>query len=336
MRISDHIIPAALFTVGLGLVSAFGFEGAGGPNKNGVGPAANVDVVPRAAVTAPALAPPNVAGPTLAVPNMPGGNNGGANTGGTLRVPAPGPSRSIGPVPLPGPAHAQTATEAFRNGMQLLLSGDVKGGISALEYAADHGHAIARWKLGRMYADGDQVGRDEARAFRHFQDLVENHSDDSLGTPQSRYVANAVVSLAGYYLTGIAGAVKANPQRARELFADAASYFGDATAQYRLGQMLLEGQGGPKDAWQAARWLKLSADKGYYQAQALLGDTLFKGQGIPRQAPRGLMYLTIARDTAPQDKTIADLQARAFAAATDDERAVALSYLESWLKGRRD
>jgi TPR repeat protein len=221
--------------------------------------------------------------------------------------------------------------------MQLLQAGDVKNGVGALEYAAERGHPIARWKLGRMFADGDQVARDETRAFRYFQDLVENHSDDNLGTPQSRYVANAFVTLGGYYLTGIANSpIKANPQRARDLFAYAASYFGDAAAQYRLGQMLLEGQGGPKDPWQAARWLKLSADKGYYQAQALLGDTLFKGHGIPRQAPRGLMYLTIARDTAPQDKTIADLQARAFAAASEEDRAVALGYLESWLRGRRD
>jgi hypothetical protein len=331
MRISDHIIPAALFTVGLGLVSAFGFEGSGGQNSNAA-PTVGVDVMPRtSAVTAPALAPPNVAVPTLAVPNMPG------NSGGTMRVPAPAPSRSIGPVPLPGPSHAVTAADAFRTGMQLLQAGDAKGGVSALEYAAEHGHPIAQWKLGRMFADGDQVGRDEARAFRFFQELVENHSDDSLGTPQSRYVANAFVTLGGYYLAGIANSsIKANPQRARDLFAYAASYLGDAAAQYRLGQMLLEGQGGPKDPWQAARWLKLSADKGYYQAQALLGVTLFKGQGIPRQAPRGLMYLTIARDTAPQDKSVADLQASAFAAATDDERAVALSYLESWLKGRRD
>jgi hypothetical protein len=330
MRISDHIIPAALFTVGLGLVSAFGFEGAGGQNNNGVAPAVDVDVLPRAStVTAPALAPPNVA-PTLVVPNMPG------NNGGTMRVPSgPAPSRSLGPA-LPGPSKTMTATEAFRTGMQALQAGDAKAGASALEYAAEHGHAIAQWKLGRMFADGDHVGRDEARAFHYFQDLVESHSDDSLGTPQSRYVANAFVSLGGYYVTGIPNVLKANPQRARDLFAYAASYFGDATAQFRLGQMLLEGLGGPKDPWQAARWLKLSADKGYYQAQALLGTTLFNGQGIPRQAPRGLMYLTIARDSAPQDKTIADLQARAFSAATDDERAIALSYLESWLKGRRD
>jgi TPR repeat protein len=325
MRISDHIIPAALLTIGLGLVSASAFEGTGAQNNNGVAPAVSLDVVPRAsAVTAPALAPPNTV-PTLAVPNMPGNNNG------TLRA----PNRSLGPS-LPGPSHPMTAAEAFRTGMQALQTGDVKSGLSALEYAAEHGHAIAQWKLGRMFADGDQVGRDDHRAFRYFQDLVENHSDDALGTPQSRYVANALVSLGGYYVSGIPGAVKANPLRARELFTYAASYFGDAAAQYRLGQMLIEGQGGPKDPWQAARWLKLSADKGYYQAQALLGVTLFKGQGIPRQAPRGLMYLTIARDAAPQDKSIVDLHAAAFAAATDDERAVALSYLESWLKGRRD
>jgi uncharacterized protein len=327
MRISDRLIPAALFTVGLGLVSAFGFEGTGG--QNSVAPAVSVDVVPRSTVTAPALAPPNIAVPTLAVPNMPpSGNNSG-----TMRV--PGPIRSL--TPGPTQPHSMTAADAYRTGIMALQAGDVKAAVSALEYAAERGHVIAQWKLGRMYADGDQVERDEGRAFHYFQDIVENHSDDSLGTPQSRFVSYAFVTLGGYYVTGIPNStVKANPQRARDLFAYAASYFGDAAAQYRLGQMLLEGQGGPKDSWQAVRWLKLSADKGYYPAQALLGITLFKGQGLPRQAPRGLMYLTIARDAAPQDKTIADLQAAAFAAATDDERAVALSYLESWLKGRRD
>src|SRR5512142_1462551 len=168
MRISDHIIPAALFSIGLGLASAFAFEGTGAQN-NGVAPAVNVDVVPRgSAVTAPALASPNAV-PTLAVPNMPGNNSG------TLRA----PSRSLGPS-LPGPSHPMTAAEAFRSGMQALQAGDTKGGLSALEFAADQGHAIAQWKLGRMFADGDQVGRDDQRAFRYFQDLVENHSDDAL------------------------------------------------------------------------------------------------------------------------------------------------------------
>jgi uncharacterized protein len=324
MRIYDRLIPVALFTVGFGLVSAFAFEGTGA--RDGVAPTVSVDTMPRTTVTAPALAPtaqPSMAVPTLATP-------GGPAMPGTMR--APDLKRSL----TPGD-RTLTPAEAFRTGTQALQAGDAKGGLRALEYAAENGHPIAQWKLGRMYADGDQVRRDDMRAFEYFHDIVDSHPDDSLGTPQARFVANAFVALGVYYLTGIPDSpVKPSPPRARDLFAYAASYFGDADAQYRLGRMLLEGQGGPKDPWQAARWLKLAADKGYYQAQALLGVTLFKGNGLPRQVPRGLMYLTIARDSAPQDKTVADLHAAAFAQATDDERAVALSYLESWLKGRRD
>ena len=37
--------------------------------------------------------------------------------------------------------------------------------LTALQYAAEGGHPIAQWKLGRMYADGDGVARDDLRAF---------------------------------------------------------------------------------------------------------------------------------------------------------------------------
>ena len=311
MRISDRLIPVAL--LGVGVVSAFAFEGSGG--RDGMAPAVSIDVVPRSAMSAPAVAVPTVAVPTIAVPNAP--------MSGTLR----GPEIK----------HGLTAVEAFRSGAQALRAGDAETGLRALEFAAENGHAIAQWKLGRMYADGDQVGRDDVRAFEYFRNIVDSHADDSLGTPQARFVANAFVALGGYYISGIPNsAVTASPSRARDLFAYAASYFGDADAQYQLGRMLIEGQGGPKDFWQAARWLKLAADKGQYQAQALLGTTLFNGQVLPRQVPRGLMYLTLARDAAPQEKWVADLHAAAFQQATDDQRALALSYLEAWLKGRRD
>jgi len=308
MRISDRLLPAALLSVSLGAVSAFAFDGSGA--RDGMAPAVSVDIVPRSAISAPAGAVP-----TVAVPNAP--------MSGTLR--GPEIKRSLTPV------------EAFRSGAQALRAGDAETGLRALEFAAEKGHALAQWKLGRMYADGDQVGRDDLRAFEYFRNIVDSHADDSLGTPQARFVANAFVALGGYYISGIPNSsVTASPSRARDLFAYAASYFGDADAQYQLGRMLIEGQGGPKDVWQAARWLKLAADKGQYQAQALLGTTLFNGQALPRQVPRGLMYLTLARDAAPQEKGVADLHAAAFQQATDDERALALSYLEAWLKGRRD
>ena len=242
------------------------------------------------------------------------------------------PSRS-----LSAPPRALTAAEAFATGMQALRAGDLKRGLSALEYAAEKGHVIARWKLGRMYADGEGVERDAARAYGYFEDIVENHGDDLFGPSQSRFIANAFVAAGDYLVAGIPNSsVRSNPTRARGLFSYAAAYFGDPDAQYRFGRMLLEGQGGAKDSMQAVRWLKLAADKGHYQAQALLGDTLFRGQGVPRQKPRGLMYLTLATDTAPQDRAVKDLQSAALAQASDDERALALSYIEAWVLGRRD
>ena len=64
---------------------------------------------------------------------------------------------------------------------------------------------------------------------------------------------------------------------------------------------------------------------------------LFKGEQVPRQAARGLMWLTLARDGAPpRESWIADLYAAAMKQATPEERAAAYTYLEGWLKGRRE
>ena len=91
-----------------------------------------------------------------------------------------------------------------------------------------------------------------------------------------------------YHLDGIPGTLKADPNVAREMFRYAASYFADPEAQYHLGRLYLLGKGAPKDAIQAARWLRLSANKGDHRAQALLGSMLFKGEEVSRQAALGL------------------------------------------------
>src|SRR5688572_4079322 len=65
-------------------------------------------------------------------------------------------------------AVALTPVEAFRSGTRALKTGEKEKGITSLQYAAEKGHAIAQWKLGRMYADGDGVPRDDLRAFKYF------------------------------------------------------------------------------------------------------------------------------------------------------------------------
>ena len=215
-------------------------------------------------------------------------------------------------------------------------SGDKAKAFTALQYAADQGHIAAQWKVGHMYAIGDGVPRDDQRAFVYFSQIANTHPDEPPGTARAHIVANAFVALGHYYLTGIPNStIAADTSRAREMFAYAASYFGDADAQYQLGRLYLEGT--PSDPHQAARWFQLAATKGDCRAEADLGDLLFQGQKVPRQAARGLMWLTLSKDCAgPEEAWVKPLYDGAFRRASDDERAMALLYLEGWLKGRRD
>ena len=132
--------------------------------------------------------------------------------------------------------------------------------------------------------------------------------------------------------------VTANLGRARQMYAYAASYFGDPDAQYHLARLMLDSNSSFKDPRQAARWLHSAANKGQYQAQAVLGRMLFKGEtGVPRQPARGLMWLTLARSNAgPSETWIADLYESAVKQATDEDRALAGDFLMRWMNGKRD
>ena len=211
--------------------------------------------------------------------------------------------------------------------------------LNSLQYAAEGGHPVAQWKLGRMYADGDGVIQDDLRAFEYFSRIANAHAEDSPSAPQASIVANAFVALGRYYLNGIPNSkIKADTDRAREMFSYAASYFGNADAQYDLARLYLKTPDASRDDFRyGARWLGLAAQKGQHQAQAMLGQMLFNGDRLPRQAARGLMWLTLARDNAAPDETwIRESYNRAFTKASDEDRAVALQMLEHWVQGKKD
>ena len=131
--------------------------------------------------------------------------------------------------------------------------------LTALQYAAEGGHPVAQWKLGRMYADGDGVDARRSARLRLFQQHRQCSTPRTARRRRKRQiVANAFVALGRYYLDGIPNTrVKADPERAREMFPYAASYFGNADAQYNLARMYLDGVGAPRDPKYAARWLAL-------------------------------------------------------------------------------
>ena len=155
---------------------------------------------------------------------------------------------------------------------------------SGMGYAAEGGHPVAQWKLGRMYADGDGVIQDDVRAFEYFSRIANAHAEDSPSAPQAAIVANAYVALGRYYLNGIPNSkIKADTERAREMFSYAASYFGNADAQYDLARLYLKTPDASRDDFRyGARWLGLAAQKGQHQAQAMLGQMLFNGDRLPR------------------------------------------------------
>jgi uncharacterized protein len=250
-----------------------------------------------------------------------------AGVGDTLLPQRPAPSQS--------PTIFKSESEAFMVGLRNYQAGDKPGAARALEYAATKGHPRALWKLGRMHADGDGVAHDDLKAFEYFSRIADAHADEAPDTPNASFIASAFVTLGTYFLEGIPGTyVRANPQRAREMFSYAASYFRDPAAQFYLGQLYLDGVAAEKSPRQAARWLNLSAEKGHTSAQALLGHMLIAGNGVPRQSARGLMWLTLARDAADpvKDAWIITMHDKAFAAASEADRQAAHAYLDRHLR----
>lgn len=279
-------------------------DGAVGPNARSLAPLPSPSAVAVPELAVPASLPPGIS-PTLLAPAVP-----------------PGGTRA-------------SAEDAFRAGTRLYYAGDRKAALEQLRKAAENGHPLAQWKLGKIYQSGDGVPVNDTKAFDYYRQVVDNHSDESRGTPQAAFVASAFVALGTYYAKGIDNsAIKPNVARARELYTYAASIFGDTEAQYKLGRLYLDPSSNDRDPKQAARWLTVAAKKGHSGAQALLGQLLFAGDDdLPRMPTKGLMWLTIARANAHdgQDDWIRDAQEQAFSVASEQERRRGVADAQTWI-----
>ena len=230
-----------------------------------------------------------------------------------------------------------SAEQALRVGLEELNAGNTESSVAALTYAAEGGQAIARWKLGEMYANGDSVPHNDLKAYHYFNQLVENYDEDQPDRRDLSAISNAFVAVGVYCLNGIPNSdVGPDPQRAHELFQYAATTFGDPNAQYNLAHMYIVGAGGlAKDNATAIRWLALAAKQGHPPSQAMLGHMLFVGDGVLHQRARGLVWLELAKDGAPdpKDHWIRELYQRDFQVASDDDRQAAAAIREARAKG---
>ncbi len=239
------------------------------------------------------------------------------------------------------PASAQTAAQAAL-GLANALDG-AGGGVSgdelfaALEDAAEAGQPMAMWRLGIMYENGDGVEKDQVKAFGYFSRIANENANTPPKSLEADIVAQSFVKVGDYYRDGLPDAgIKADTGRAHTLLLHAASYFGDADAQYQVGRLFFEKTEMGSNPIQGARWLTLAARKGHAAAQARLGDILFNGKGIEAQQLEGLMWLNVAHEHAQgtvYETMVNELLNRAMSVATPELRTAALDAAES-LSGR--
>lgn len=205
--------------------------------------------------------------------------------------------------------------------------------ISALEDAAAAGQPMALWQLGLMYESGEGVERDPVKAFGYFSQIANDHADAAPRGLEADIVAQSFVKVGEYYREGLPEAgIPKDEVRSNRLMMHAASYFGDADAQYRVGKAYLEDEELGANPLQSARWLSLAARKGHAAAQAQLGKLLFNGEGLEANPVEGLMWLTVASRRAqgtPDEAWIQQILHDAMSVATPEQRSQATQLADS-------
>ncbi len=235
------------------------------------------------------------------------------------------------------PAAPETAADAA---LAMANSLDGAGGgisskdlIAALEDAALAGQPMALYQLGLMYETGEGVNKDPVKAFGYFSQIADEHADTAPKGVEADIVAQSFLKVGEYYRNGLPEAgIPKNEAYSNKLIMHAASYFGDADAQYKVGELYLDEAELGDSPLQSARWLNLAARKGHAGAQAKLGNMLFNGEGIASDPVEGLMWLTVAsrRSAGTIDESwISDLLANAMSVATPEQRKSAVEMADS-------
>ncbi|MDB5802759.1 MAG: Sel1 domain protein repeat-containing protein [Betaproteobacteria bacterium] len=152
---------------------------------------------------------------------------------------------------LPSAAWADLA-----RGRQAYQKKNYKLAFTELSPDARRGKPEAMYLLGKMYAEGQGIGRDDAQAFEWFQKAADANYAPAQGM------------LGMFYAQG-RGATRDNTKSIE--WARRAAENGDALSQYMMGVRSLDGLGVPKSADDAVTWFGTAAEQNYALAQYALG-----------------------------------------------------------------
>ena len=246
----------------------------------------------------------------------------------------PAAAQTAGVLPSAAPETAADAALAMANSLDGAGGGiSSKDLISALEDAALAGQPMALYQLGLMYESGEGVEKDPVKAFGYFSQIADEHADTAPRGVEADIVAQSFLKVGEYYRNGLPEAgIPKNEAYSNKLIMHAASYFGDADAQFKVGEMYLDEKELGDNPLQSARWLNLAARKGHAGAQAKLGSMLFNGEGISADQVEGLMWLTVASRRAKgtvDEGWINDLLNNAMSIASTDQRQQAVKLADT-------
>ena len=167
--------------------------------------------------------------------------------------------------------------------------------VTDLKAKADKGDAEAMFQLGRLYADGKDVKKDEAEALKWYRKAAaKDHT-------------KAEVQLGSFYAHGFG--VKQDWAESIRWYRKAALK-GDTTAQHNLGLDYLHGHGVQKDAEMARHWFFLAAIQGHARAQFNLAELYETGEIVSKSKPVAYVWYLLASRHPEQVRIFGEAKAK--------------------------
>lgn len=147
--------------------------------------------------------------------------------------------------------------------------------------AANSGITVAKYKLGKIFLNGDGVEKDIPKAIEWLKQAA---------TEENEF---AEYALGRIYLKG--AEVEKNDVVAEEYLLKAANR-GNKYAAYLLGKEYLSGETFGKDAENAEKYLLKAAEHGNKYAEYILGKEYLRGENFPKDVQKAIDYLKRAAE----------------------------------------
>jgi tetratricopeptide (TPR) repeat protein len=171
--------------------------------------------------------------------------------------------------------------EAFERGKAAYSRRRYAESAEAFREASEVGHLRAKGFLALLYAKGQGVTRDDARALALWKEAAEAGDLESMADL--------------YYAYKTGDGAPQDPVQATA-WARRAAEAGHVESMSELGNAYFMGRGVDKDLALARQWLEKASQQGYGPASNNLGFMYAKGQGVPADPARALSYLRLAVD----------------------------------------